>query len=79
MNNKEVQKMIEDYAFTYAQMLILYGVDISNKYENAVEMEYALSQAYHRGFADGYAASDVKCENCKNYNSVLSNRLDEWW
>lgn len=76
MNNKEMQKMIEDYAFKYAQALLLYGVDISGKYDTAVSLTSALENAYVRGKVDGIkymddvrlARSESTCcdRDCKN-------------
>ena len=49
-SDKDVQ--IATYALAYAKNLILYGVDISEKFETATEMSISLEKAYLRGRAD---------------------------
>jgi hypothetical protein len=53
MIDEKMNKMIAEYAINYARTLILYGVDISDKYETATAMTAALDKAYLRGKADG--------------------------
>lgn len=42
-------KLIEECAKMYAKSLILYGVDISGKFETATQISFALDKAYLRG------------------------------
>lgn len=53
MIDDKQKKMIEEYAQMVATNLILYGVDMRNKYDSAVSMSVALENAYLRGRSDG--------------------------
>ena len=46
------ESLIEKYAKEYAKSLIMYGVDISEKYETAAQNSFMLEQAYIRGRQD---------------------------
>lgn len=65
MIDEQRMKDIEQIAQMYAESLILYGVDITNKLETATEMSLALKNAYLRGRADGlkYAYESFKDKN----------------
>lgn len=54
MSDVNQTKMIEEYARLYAESLLLYGVDISGKYDSAVKMNMVLHEAYCRGIQDGF-------------------------
>lgn len=62
MIDEKQKKMIEEYAQTIARNLILYGVDMRDKYDSAVSMSLALESAYLRGRSDGlkYAYEKTK-------------------
>ena len=66
----ELNKIICE-ALMYAQNLVKYGVDISDKYDSAVRMHYALEKAYIRGRADESKCRWIPCseelpENAKH-------------
>lgn len=62
MIDEKQRKMIEEYAQIVAKNLVLYGVDIRDKYDSAVSMSLALENAYLRGRSDGlkYAYEGTK-------------------
>lgn len=80
MVNKEMKKMIEDYAALYAQSLLLYGVDISGKLDTAVKMNLALESAYNKGYNKGKedglnsSFSWVSCDELLPYNKSDRNK-----
>lgn len=52
MNLIDRDKLIEEYARSIATSLVLFGVNIGEKFESAMSMHYALEQAYLRGRVD---------------------------
>ena len=48
------QKMIEEYARSIATSLVLFGVDIRDKFESAVSMHECLERTYIKGKADAF-------------------------
>lgn len=55
------KKHIEDIAKMYAESLILYGVDITNKWETATSQHMALQQAYMFGQSDAIQRMWIPC------------------
>jgi len=51
-------QMIEELAKAYATSLVLFGVDISEKWATATQQAAALNQAYIRGRVDERAKID---------------------
>lgn len=57
-------------AYLYAKSYVNYGTDVTKPW-TMVEQQYALENAYHKGYAEGLARvnvhakwSDSKCSNC---------------
>ena len=46
------EKQIEELAYMYARSLVLYGVDIQEKYESATSISMALEKSYIKGRSD---------------------------
>ena len=62
MKLKEYGQMGIDLAVMYAQNIALYGIDITEKWQNAVENHVALSKAYHKGYYDAFERMSEKQE-----------------
>ena len=70
MKGAEKQKMVDVLmekdertiatALLYAEAFLKYGVDVTKKWETAVEQKYALQQAERCGFLDGMNTVSVK-------------------
>lgn len=74
-SDKDVQ--IATYALAYAKNLILYGVDISEKFETATEMSISLEKAYLRGRADEREKAIAAWNHRKPMERILE-RLEEY-
>lgn len=59
------KKLVEDVARMYAENLILYGTDITKKWETATIQAAALQQAYMCGQADAINRKWVPCSEGK--------------
>lgn len=59
-------KLIEDYARSIATSLVLFGVDIRDKFESAISMHEALERAYVQGRADEGKRMWIPCKGCKD-------------
>lgn len=55
------EEQIQIYAEAYARILIMYGVDVSDKLESAVQLSAALNQAYLRGRQDECNRGWIPC------------------
>lgn len=88
------KKQIEDIAKMYTESLVLYGVDIQNKWETATSQHMALQQAYMRGQSDAFKRMWIPCSEMlpEDSRSVLIYTKDgriaegcytheglEWW
>ena len=56
------KKQIEDIAKIYTESLVLYGVDIQNKWETATSQHMALEHAYMRGQSDAFKRMWIPCD-----------------
>lgn len=62
MNLIDRDNLIEEYARSIATSLVLFGVDIREKFESATSMHYALEQAYLRGRVDESERMWIPCK-----------------
>lgn len=75
IDEKKLQH-IHQIARMYAESLVLYGVNLENKYETATEMSLALENAYLRGSEDALKdmdSCDHDCKNCWKFKLLKSD------